>query len=316
MKDIRGLSVEQRHLFRCAIERGYFDTWEDNPRSWKHTFVGAFLWKWPKRTKTLAIMETMLGHTPTWEDFDDDTIRDVVDEMESTGLSSSSIRTMCAELKSVLNENARRISASDFSKTLSVKGEASQHIYLNAEEVEKFLHYKPMTDAERYTHRNFCIELLTGARLCDAVKLTTRNCDINTGTLSYVPAKTPGVVVTVPVDEKRGLRKFLSVRSENDVCLSTYNEIARDICRRIGINEMRTVQKAGKQVSSEKWELVSSHTARRSFATNLYLAGVSLEDVAMMMGHGKNIDTTKRYICAERTISPSVMAYFRNEDYG
>ena len=67
-------------------------------------------------------------------------------------------------------------------------------------------------------------------------------------------------------------------------------------------------------ITKEKWELVSSHTARRSFATNLYLSGVALEDIALMMGHGKNIETTKRYICGERQITTRVMAYFLPED--
>ena len=66
-------------------------------------------------------------------------------------------------------------------------------------------------------------------------------------------------------------------------------------------------------MTAEKWELVSSHTARRSFATNLYISGVALEDIAMMMGHGKNIETTKRYICAERALNPNVMSYFQQQ---
>jgi hypothetical protein len=40
---------------------------------------------------------------------------------------------------------------------------------------------------------------------------------------------------------------------------------------------------------------------------------VALEDIAMMMGHGKNIETTKRYICAERALNPNVMSYFQQQ---
>ena len=77
---------------------------------------------------------------------------------------------------------------------------------------------------------------------------------------------------------------------------------------------MTTVTRANKTITTEKWKLISSHTGRRSFATNLFLAGVSLEDIAMMMGHGKHIETTKRYICAERAATPAVIAYFQQVD--
>ena len=34
------------------------------------------------------------------------------------------------------------------------------------------------------------------------------------------------------------------------------------------------------------------------------------------MGHGKNIETTKRYICADRQISSNVLAYFQSHEEG
>lgn len=158
--------------------------------------------------------------------------------------------------------------------------------------------------------------MLTGARMIDTIKLTISNCDIETNMLSYVPQKTPGVIVRVPVDERHGLRKFLADLGGEACCKDTYNDIVCRICTRIGIDTVCTVVKAGQTKTAPKYELVSSHTARRTFATNLYLAGVSLEDIAMMMGHGKNIETTKRYICAERTLNPSVMSYFQPQSLG
>ena len=314
MKEIKGLPVERLRDLRCAIERGYLDDYEEDPRAWKHTFVGAFLWKWPKRTKTLAVLTDMLGHTPTWDDFTDENVSDFPDELKATGINGNSVRTMCNELKAVLNANRRRIVSEDYKKLLSQKVEASQHIYLTQDEIQRFLQFAPQTPTEMFVYRNFTVELLTGARLCDAMRLTTHNCDDTTNTLSYVPDKTSGIIVTLPVDERRDLRTFLAMQVGPPIHLSTYNDMVRSICRRIGINAMCSVHQDGHDIVKEKWELVSSHTARRSFATNLYLEGFSLEDIAMMMGHGKNIETTKRYICAERNITPQIKAYFMPED--
>lgn len=311
MKELRGLSLDQNKKYRFAIDSGYFDTWEQDPRKWKHTFAGAFLWKYPTRVKVLNVFKNIVGDTPTWNDLTDDVLRDFLDELSESSLAMSSVRTMCAELKSVLNENRKKVPSADFAEILSVKATATKPIYLTAREMERILAYKPTTETERYVHRIFCIAMMTGARRVDAEKLTISNCDIETNFLSYVPQKTPGIVVHVPVDERHNLRGFLSDVPGEPCCLDTFNDIIRHICHVSGINNVCTAVKAGRNITAPKWQLVSSHTARRTFATNLYLASVSLEDIAMMMGHGKNIETTKRYICAERSLNPSVMSYFQ-----
>jgi site-specific recombinase XerD len=45
----------------------------------------------------------------------------------------------------------------------------------------------------------------------------------------------------------------------------------------------------------EQYELISTHTARRSFATNAYIASVLLPAIQMVLGHQK-ITTTIRYL--------------------
>ena len=158
------------------------------------------------------------------------------------------------------------------------------------------------------------VECLTGARLCDAKRLTINSCDAETRTLSYIHDKTSGIVVTVPVDDGMHLREFLADKYQRDCCGDVFNETVRRICKNCCIDEPVTLKKCGNVITAPKYELVSSHTGRRSFATNLYLAGVTLEDIALMMGHGTNIETTKRYICAERKLTRNIIAYFQPED--
>ncbi|WP_240052269.1 tyrosine-type recombinase/integrase, partial [Bacteroides intestinalis] len=78
-----------------------------------------------------------------------------------------------------------------------------------------------------------------------------------------------------------------------------------------GITEAVKVFKAGKEVEGEKWEFVSSHTARRSFATNLYLRGADLYSISQMMGHA-SVEMTQNYLCCGlREQSAQVMEYFK-----
>jgi len=313
---IKGLDYEQMRKFRNAISYGYFNAYELNPREWRHTFVGAFIWKYPGRVKLMNTIRQIVGHVPTWEDMDETTLKDLVEELKEQGLAPSSIYTMCSELKAVLNSNYKRIPCSreDLTQILSVKKNASQAIYLTREEMQLIVDYKPVGELQHYVQRNFVVEMLTGARRVDAERLTLNNCDPNSGILSYIPQKTPNIIVRVPIDERMGLRRFLVNTTRRETCADVFNETLRIICRNCGINDMTTVTRANKTITTEKWKLISSHTGRRSFATNLFLAGVSLEDIAMMMGHGKNIETTKRYICAERAATPAVIAYFQQVD--
>lgn len=45
----------------------------------------------------------------------------------------------------------------------------------------------------------------------------------------------------------------------------------------------------------EKWQVISSHTARRSFATNAYLAGIPVFRIMLITGH-KTEESFFRYI--------------------
>lgn len=315
--DLVSLTWEQKRKFRAAIEYGYLDNYEDNPREWRHSFVGSFLRRYHTRTATLNRFREIIGSIPTWDDMTNENLRDFVDETIES-MAASSAKTICAELKAVLNENKRKVPSEEFAKILSINGETSQAVYLTRDEMKRIIDYNPSGELERFVRRNFIVEFLTGARRCDAEKLSINHCDIETGTISYVPQKTPNIIVTVPVDERLNLRGFLADCYYRECSSGVFNDVIRRICRACNIDSTCTIRRRGESVTAQKWQLVSSHTARRSFATNLYLAGVSLEDVAVLMGHGKNIETTKRYICAERKLSSNVMKYFQpqNEEYG
>lgn len=98
---------------------------------------------------------------------------------------------------------------------------------------------------------------------------------------------------------------------KEEVTDPTFNNNIRNICRKAGITEAVKVFKAGKEVEGEKWEFVSSHTARRSFATNLYLRGADLYSISQMMGHA-SVEMTQNYLCCGlREQSAQVMEYFK-----
>ena len=126
--------------------------------------------------------------------------------------------------------------------------------------------------------------------------------------LMYVSQKTK-IQATVPL--KPIVRELLSSTPRKEISDVAFNDILRNICLNSGITEQVKVFKSGKVAECEKYLCVSSHTARRSFATNLYLRGADLYSISKMMGHA-SVEQTTRYICCGlREQSEQVLEYFK-----
>ena len=80
------------------------------------------------------------------------------------------------------------------------------------------------------------------------------------------------------------------------------NRYMKDICKLAGLDDIVEVQttKGGKAVKEfkQKWELVHSHTARRTGATLMYLAGMDYYDIMRITGH-TSPTMLKKYIKAD-----------------
>jgi len=77
------------------------------------------------------------------------------------------------------------------------------------------------------------------------------------------------------------------------------NDYIKRLAKMAGINEKVTIceHRGGevKEIRIEKYALVSTHTARRSFATHLQRSKIPLSSISMALGH-KKVTTTMRYL--------------------
>jgi integrase len=295
---IKELTEEQKKKYSSAIRHGFFDM--RNPK-FPHSFVGTWVRKHPNRVSTLVRLREIVGHDPQWEDITDDTLSDLKDDMAFT-MSPNSVKTICAELKAVLNRNkaTKPIKSETFGTILKAKKVPSQNIYLTKEEIQRIYNYQPKTEREKYVRCIFLIECITGARNIDCRKFTLANIHTEDGeeVLTYVPQKHP-VVVSVPVH--KWLRELLTVdypEKMKNLRISHFNNVLKWICRQCGINKKVAVYHAGRNITCEKWEIIGSHCGRRTFATQLYLNGVSIEQISILMGHtsgnGPNLAMTMK----------------------
>lgn len=221
----------------------------------------------------------------------------------------SSARNYCAIVKATLSLYDDVVELPrGWQDALRVKNEDSEQVYLSDEEIQMLLSYRPESPNEEYVLTAFLIGCLTGARHSDYIRFTKDN--ISKGFLRYTSQKTR-TSATLPVAPAlpRLLGK-LATLPENNMADSTFNRTIRDICRKSGISESMRIYRRGKESTEPKWAFVSSHTARRSFASNLYLRGCDIMSISMMMGHA-SVDMTRGYIvCGLRSLPDNVTAYF------
>jgi len=71
-------------------------------------------------------------------------------------------------------------------------------------------------------------------------------------------------------------------RLPNAISNQKFNEYLKEVCKLAGLTEKGRLST---EPNLELWECVSSHTARRSMATNYYLQGFPTVDLMKITGH-------------------------------
>lgn len=270
------------------------------------TLKEAFTEKYPAYLNILKMFEAANLCDATWENITKVRLQKFVDYMNER-LSPNSVNQYATKLKAVLNLYSDEvILPRGFAKVLTPRKCAVQNVYLTEDEIQKLIDYSPKNERELYVRNLFVISAYCGTRHSDAAKLTDSN--IVGDTLQYVSIKTK-IHSTVPL--KPIVREYIATCPKIEIDDTTYNNIIRRICKKCGITDKVKVFKAGETKEGEKWEYVSSHTSRRSFASNLYLRGVDLYTISRFLGHSST-RTTAGYICADiRTDSEELMGYFK-----
>lgn len=309
---MKELTAEMQKKYSSAIKKGFI-----NPRAPQtHNFCFTWTRAHPNRVTLLVRLKDILGRNPEWEDLTDDTLSDLKEDMELE-MAPNSVRTICAELRAVLNRNisTKPIKSSSYSHILRSKKVPVQNVYLTPDELHKIHIYKPRTEKEAYVKEMFMRECLTGARIIDCRRMSKANIhsDGINEYLTYVAQKHP-VEITVPVH--KWLNEYMNDWDEKYSLIreDKLNGPLRSICRRCGIVTEVAVYTHGRSQTGPKWKFIASHTGRRTFATLLSLKGCPLDQIAIMMGHMSgnipNVSMTAAYICEKKRINKSIISFF------
>lgn len=276
-------------------------------KTWKRTFVGAYLLKFPACPQVVAyVAEALDVEVPRWEHFTKVNLIEVRNFI-CNKVSPNSAKTYCSNLSATLNDFKEEglIPCTNVCDPLNVKKVPSQHTFLTVDEIELIHNYIPQTETERTIKRWFMVECYTGARTSDARLLTEQN--IKGDKIAYISGKTK-IEAIVPIH--KNLAQYLAIPEgeKDNHNRAVVNRTLKSICKRLGIAKEITLYKAGKSQTKPKWHFIGSHTARRSFATNLALAGEKIAVISAYMGH-TNIEMTSKYIVID-TENVEVSSFF------
>lgn len=278
----------------------------------------AFLQKY-NLPKIPQFFEVANGCTFDWENITKARLSAFVDYLQEHVTSSSS-KTYCAYLKSVLNLYSDQIELpKGWDKLLSVKSDPSEHVFLSEFEIGQIIRYRPDTMVEAIVQQQFVISALVGTRHSDAQKLTNEN--ISGDKICYISQKTriKAVVPLSPIirtlletgvlyDDYNEKFAFAFKSSVSD---TTFNETLRRIAKLCDIEQPCKVYVCGGYVTKPKYELLASHAGRRSFATCLYMRCHDLYLVSRLCGHS-DVNMTIRYLCVPiDDVQQEVLDYFQ-----
>ncbi|MBT5751055.1 MAG: site-specific integrase [Flavobacteriales bacterium] len=178
-------------------------------------------------------------------------------------------------------------------KGFKVLSEKKKHQYLTVKEIENIrtLELKDSLDKSRDI---FLLMCYLGLRFSDYPKITRNN--INEDNLDILMQKTNSTV-SIPIhpNAMKMIQKWdYSLPYQNS---NTVNQNIKKICKLAEINNKL-------DDGSYKYENISCHTGRRSFATNGYLNNVPIRELMLVTGHKKE-STFMNYVQIKREVKMS-----------
>lgn len=201
-------------------------------------------------------------------------------------------------------------------KNFKVVEEETDAIYLTETELSMIYGLGLSDDKELEEIRDiFLVGCFTGLRYSDLSSLNSEHIDLANEIINIKQRKVHKAVVIPMIDYVPEILKKYDYDLPK-VSSYKFNERVKELGQKIKLNQkVEIVRKKGNsRVTSvhKKHELISSHTCRRSFCTNMYLAGFPAEELMKISGH-KSPAAFMRYIKVDNMQAANRLKDFRKQ---
>ncbi|MBT6838078.1 MAG: site-specific integrase [Bacteroidetes bacterium] len=256
---------------------------------------------------------------PDFVDIDLEFYQDFIAFLRKNNLATNTIGKKIQTLKIFLNE-AKEQELNPYnkykSKKFSTLSEKTDNIYLNESELTQFYEYdfsdKPRLERVRDT---FIFGCWIGQRYSDWSSVSKDN--IKGDFLELTQHKTgEKVVIPLHFTTKEILLKY-DGKLPKLITNQKFNDYLKEAARIVGIESKHEKKKMsnGRQITKHvpKYELMGSHTARRSFCTNNYLKGIPTITIMSVSGHASE-SSFLGYIKADKKEHATKMLEYWNRE--
>lgn len=192
---------------------------------------------------------------------------------------------MAKEHKEVGKEVAPEV----FSKRYTLKEDPSEQVYLNAEELAAFYRLDLSAHPRLERARDlFMVGAWTGLRFGDLSRIQPEHIE---GDRLRVRTSKTGKEVTIPLHPSiPAIMAKYGGRVPSGISNQKQNDYLKDAAAMVPELQVKTMQgrtKGGirREVARAKWERITTHTARRSFASNCYRDGIPARTIMAVTGH-------------------------------
>ena len=217
-------------------------------------------------------------------------------------LSDNTFAKLIKNMKAVLTwAKDREYYKGEIYKKFKTTEYGKEVIYLRVEELFALYNHNFEKASLAKARDMFCFSCFTGFRFSDTLSLRRESINLKDGTISKWIDKTQRF-------EKIPLNSYalkILEKYKDDIfplpqyAKNTVNDYIKLCCKDVGINEMTTITKhsGNKRIETTKpkYDLISTHAARKTFVTNSLILGMNLKTIKSITGH-KLDSSFERYV--------------------
>lgn len=274
----------------------FFDLWDLFRETYKGQLSDSHLIKFRTVSQHLKRYNPRLTFSDITENFYEDYMGYLINELQMA-TATLEIHTSCIRRIMTFARKKKIIVADDF-ETFHFEPFDTDRSWLTWEELMKLYEYKTPYPGKRKAIDAFLFACFTGLRYSDARGLKPENIVQGEIWLTQEKGKNFNRIplnqyAATILDKYKGGAYCLPMISNHHT-----NRHVKEACRRIGLTQLvEVVTYSGNNRRTEtcqKWELITFHVARHTFATISLQRGMKLEILQRILGH-RDINTTLIY---------------------
>lgn len=234
--------------------------------------------------------------------------------------SKNTLADMAKTMKTVLKWLSEQEGFKDLQiPEMVVSWEVASDIYLNPLDLDQIWNLQfGIAEGRERVRDLFLIGCYTGLRYSDFHKLRLENIS---GNIAHIATKKTKSMVQIPIHPRvvEILEKYNGTLPKV-ISNQQFNSHLKVIGQMAGFNELipKTRTNGGTQQTEwiPKWQMISTHTARRSFATNLYkLKRFSTVTCMRLTGHKTESEFMKYIKVSQEEAANEVAAYYQEKEH-